>query len=46
MTTLVEHRYAQPGECSLLPKKLMPTNNILDRLVLGCIRAGKNWAHF
>ena len=46
MTALVEHRCAQPRECSFLPKKLMPTNSFFDRLVLGCIRVGKNRAHF
>ena len=46
MTTLMERRCAQPGECSFLPKKLMPTNSFFDRLVLGCIRVGKNRAHF
>ena len=46
MPALVEHRCAQPRECSFLPKKLMPTNSFFDRLVLGCIRVGKNRAHF
>ena len=36
MITLVEHRCAQPRECSFLPKKLMSTNNLFIGLVLGC----------
>ena len=44
MTTLVEHRYAQPRECSFLPKNLM--SNVLNKLIMGCIWADKNRALF
>ena len=38
MTTLMYHSVAQPRECSSMPLKLMPTNNFLIVLVLGCVR--------
>ena len=37
MTTLMEHRCAQPREWSFWPKKLMSTNIFLIKLVLDCI---------
>ena len=46
MTTLVEHRCAQPRECSFLPKKLMSTNIFFIGLVFTCAWYDKNRALF
>ena len=46
MTTLMEHSSAYPRECSVLPKKLMSSNNFFIALFLGCAMYDKNRALF